>query len=707
MKTDKFWGLIAMIPLILALSGCGMFFAQSHDPASSRSTLSMRLGTLQADSSGNVSRAIVQGDGYLYIRTIGGPTGSTGPFYGPYSVSSGSTFTTNEIPAGTYSKLFVIYSGKLLNDPTKFAVLGGSYSFTEFMSAPDDLLSAFLDQVNTDTKTTDPGQEALGNSFEGMASYGLRQNLTLPGGGTTNLTMILSPISGSNTEIQLWQSSSYTFSSTSSVRRFYRLSGVNVLLPVTAGNLSCTLSADSATSGSISNVAFFDSNGNQVTTTKTGSSLTGGYTWTMDPATINASVTSSSGGYGYVELMMYIEFSGTVNARFSNTVPPNVFVSVTGNSTAAWQGHRMLFAVYDQTAYTNINAGQSWSTQAPIGFGIVDLDTTTGSGSMTTQCGTLAAGSTYYISAQIDTGNYYSSLTNTSGVDVSTIVPYQGDLLTTSGSNGLIPFVAGSAISLSAANFMTYTDYVYFVSSAGGGTGATPSSPMTLANAISAVNALPTNSQAQVYVMDNISGLPGGYAMTKSVDITSYGYTTYTLASGSLSGNNFFSNVASVGLTFERINLDASSSTASSVPILSTAGSLTLGYGTTLVGTTNSTSMSGAGVYSTGTFTMNGSTITNCRQSTTSSGGGLYLAGGTATLKNGATIKNCGYSMTTGGAIYTDTGSTLNLVSANITSNLSTGGAIYYVGTVNATIVNFSGNTNGDKMAGGGTWNQL
>ena len=705
MKTDKFFALCAVIPLILALSGCGMFFAQSLDPASSRATVSMRLGTLEADSSGNVSRAIVQGGGYLYIRTIGGPAGSSGPFYGPYGVSSGSTFSTTDIPAGTYSKLFVIYSGKLLDSPTKYSVLGGSYSFTEFMSAPDSLLGAFLDEVDTDTKTTDPGKEDLGNSFDGMASYGLKRDLTLPAGGTTNLTMILSPISSSGTEIQLGQNPSFTFSSTDQVKRFYRLNGINVKVPVTAGTLSCKLFADSASSGTIGTVAFFDSDGNQVSATKTGSSLTGGYTWTMDPAAINAAVTHQENGYGYVELLMYIEFQGTVYARFANTVPPNVYISVDGDATSAWKGHKVLFGIYDSTAYANVLAGQPWEYQAPIGLGIVNLDSTTGDGALTTMVSSLTTGATYYISAQVDTGDHYTSLTSFSSVELAKIVPYRGDLLTDGSGNGLIPFTAGPAVTLSASNFSVNNNYVYFVSSSGGGTGETPSSPMTFANAMSAVNALAAGEQAQVYVTESISGL-GAMSLNRSVDITSYGYTTYTIAGSGAPSGNFFSTSASAEVSFERIAIDASSA-ASSQPIINAAGPLTLGYGTSLTGSTSSPSMSGAGVYSTISFTMNGSSISSCKQLSTSMGGGLYLAGGTATLKNGATITNCGNSMTTGGAIYTASGSTLNLVSSNITNNASIGGAIYYVGTVNVNSVNFSGNTNGDKASGGGTWNQL
>lgn len=691
--------------LVFSLAGCGGIFGKSLSPASSRATVTMHFGTLQSDASGSVSRAIVQGGGYLYIRTIGGPTGTLGPFYGPYAVSSGGTFTTSDIPSGTYSRLFVIYSGKLLNDPTKFAIMGGSYSFLEFMAAPDDLLTAFLDEKDSSSQTVDPGKEALGNSFGGMASFGEKANLTLSPGGTTNLSMILSPISSSNTEIQLWQNSSYTFSSTTDATRFYRLNGINVTTPVTSGNLICRLFAGTTSSGSIKNVAFFDSDGNALATTKTGSSLTGGYTWTMEPAAINSAVrTDAASGSSYVELIIYIEFSGTVYAQFSNSVPPNVAVWVDGDATAAWKGHKLLFAIYNQSAYANMNAGQPWELQAPVGLGILSLDSTTGDSTGSTMVSSLTPGATYYISAQVDSGDHYASMTDFSGIELSKIVPYRGDLLSNGSAAGLIPFTAGSVVSLSAANFIQNTDYVYFVSSSGGGSGATPSSPMQFSSAVSAVNALSAGSRAQVYVMDNIGGL-GITSFNRPANIKSYGYTTYTLSGSGAPSGNFFSISASSNLVFERMTIDASSA-SSSQPIINAAGPLTLGYGTTLKGTTSSNSTSGAGVYSTIQFTMNGSMITNCAPVSAGSGGGLNLAGGTATLTNGATITGCGNATMMGGAIYTAASSTLNLDSASITNNASAGGAIYYQGTVNAKVVNFSGNTNGDKT-GGGTWNQL
>lgn len=116
---------IAAILALLALS-CSM----DLDPATSgTTTVSFTAGTPKAPAS---SRAVAPGLGYLYIRTIGGPAGSKGPGYGPFPLESGATFTTKDIPAGTYAAIGVLYATKELDGLT--AVWNGSTrTFAELM----------------------------------------------------------------------------------------------------------------------------------------------------------------------------------------------------------------------------------------------------------------------------------------------------------------------------------------------------------------------------------------------------------------------------------------------------------------------------------------------------------------------------------------------------------------------------------------------
>lgn len=74
-----------------------------------KATITLDFSTSLQGNKGE-SRAIVQGDGFLYIRTVGDSPSLIGKFYGPFEVSSGSVFSTTEIPAGTYASLAVIYA---------------------------------------------------------------------------------------------------------------------------------------------------------------------------------------------------------------------------------------------------------------------------------------------------------------------------------------------------------------------------------------------------------------------------------------------------------------------------------------------------------------------------------------------------------------------------------------------------------------------
>lgn len=705
MSTNRTLSLLTLCALVLG-AACS-FGALPEWTRSASPAVSISLAAIDPDGTGSTARAIAQGGGYLYLRTLGGPSGATGSFYGPYEVSSGGTVTITDIPAGTFTRVFAVYSGSAVNTTTKYSILGGSYTFSEFMSVSDSIMNQFLDDMNAKTKSGDGGED-MANAFGGTGSYGVTGGVTLAAGVTTSLSLTLIPITSSSTSIPLYKTPSYTFSSETSTKCFYRLEGIQVTVPVSAGSLICTMSADSATSGSLDSAVFYDGNGKAVSTTKTGSSLTGGYTWAIDASEVNALATST----GYVNLYLYIAYTGTINARFINTVPPNVYVAVDGEANATWQGRKVLFGIYDETAVANVKAGKSLLKQIPVAMGMFTLDPTTGDGAMTVQSSAIKAGSPYYVSAQVDENSTYATLTSFTGVDLATLIPYKGDLITSgdavlvsSGVYGLNAFAAGSAAKLPASSFSTCSDNVYFASSTGGGTGLSPSSPKLFADAMTLAAA---NPPAQIYVMDDISSLSYQTVDTQ-MTIQSYGSTPRTIKPMTyLSSMPFFQINSNASLEFNNITIDCSGVTSAMQSLLYlAAGSgsglprLALGSDATLIGCLSSTVTSGGGICVAmgATLEMWGSTVKKCATGSSGYGGAIFVNGQTgvstvATIGPGCTFSN--NTSGSGAAIYTSQYSTVNLKSTSFTSNTANtaGNAIVYAnGVVIAKDLTFTGNT--------------
>lgn len=714
---------------VLSLTACSFGSLTSAKAGGSKTTLSLSLGTLQSDSSGKISRAIVQGGGYLYIRTIGDSSGSSGALYGPYAVSAGSDFSTNDISAGTYSKILVLYSARELDNVTTYAVLGGTYTWLGFMQASDQLLAKFFDTMGTDAR--DPGADAIGNGMDGTATFGMKENVTMRAGQETSLSVVLQPILGANSSIDLASSNTKTFTSAESamVRKFYQIDGLTVSLPVSAGVLTCTISAASESAGSIGKVAFFDANGRAISATKSGSSLSGGYTWTIDAATANSiAETSTVASTGYVGLFMYIEYTGTVSAKFDNLYPPNVKVSVSGSATSAWQGRKFLFAVYDETTVAKLAAGESMSVQTPVGLGIVNLDSSTGSGETTIQATGLTGGKNYYLMAMVDSTGQYTGVSDLGSIDLSTVIPYQNDYtlnsdaaLTAKGVYRLKSFAAGSPVSLTTSDFSQTSDYVYFVSQSGGGSGNVPSSPTTMTAALSSAAG---QTGTQIYMTGNISLAPNqSVSGSEHLTIQSYGLTPYTLTVTSLSAQPLFAVSEPASLEFHDIVIASPASTVYSPVFVVVAGtpgnggSLSLGSRTTLAGCTagQATTCGGIQLNAYGKLEMWGATIRDCYTMSPAKGGAIYVAPYAQCLISNTTITNCSASQ--GGAIYFDN-NTFGLLKSVLIKANTTGtagnGAIVLNGAgaqVQASNVVFDSNTPTDTntylLQSGATWTAI
>lgn len=679
MKGKKTVSILVLIAGLALFSSCGLGLSPLGKDGSGRTTVSLTLASLGVDAVGNVSRAVMPGTDFLYIRTIGIPGKSDGALYGPYAVAVGSKFVTTDIPAGDYDSIFVLCSGKdLESDGGTYAFFGGSYTFHGLMSLPDDQMKAFI--------SDETDKSSLDTLLDGQVSFGEQNGVTISQGKENSLSFTLIPITSMDYELDLDATQVYVFSSGTRARHFYRLSDVRVSLPATTGTLACTISSETASSATLSAVAFFSSTGAEIPVTKSGTDLASGFTWTIEPATINAIADSD----GNVELYQYLDYSGVVSAAYRNTAE-GVLVSFDGDPTVSFQNHRLLLAIYDSAAAASVAADLPWESLHALAYAIVPLDAA-GDGSLHVPA-TVPAGATYYISALVDTGDHYASLANLDSVDVATIVSYRGDYVT-NGTNGLIPFTGGQAVSLRASDFVPCTDYVYFVSQDGSSAadGSTLANRTTLDHALSLIASLSPSDLAKVYLVDSLSG-QGPMTISQNVCISAYGSAARAIASGSTSVSGPYIGITGGGtLTLMNVSIDCSQLTGTPSSLIrledETMSRLLMGTGSSLVGGTG--------------------------YEAPTNGGGVYVGSGCDLQMWGSSIQQCRVNtmMTSfGAAVYVASGSTATLRDVTFANNIATGmgiGVVYVDGSVYVKDVVFSSNVGSDYLTGGnGYWGPL
>lgn len=168
------------------------------DPAKSGSTeVSFSVGEATA------GRLIAPGTGYLYIRTVGGPTGDNGPFYGPYQLSAGSVFTTTDIPAGSYDGFGILYAteplGSLWNQSLQ--VPFNSMNFTELMSLTDSDFIKFAFEGKTNVYN--PDLTSFDILIDGRATAEMLENVRIVAGQRNVIAAKLMPVIGDNNLIDM------------------------------------------------------------------------------------------------------------------------------------------------------------------------------------------------------------------------------------------------------------------------------------------------------------------------------------------------------------------------------------------------------------------------------------------------------------------------------------------------------------------------
>lgn len=225
----KYWAhgiaIVSTILTLFALS-CSM----DLEPAKSGNTsVSFTIGTLipPANALENLQpvpgRAVAPDYGYLYIRTLGGPTGSKGPFYGPFRLSSGQTFTTTDIPAGTYDGIGILYATEPLESLTGYWN-DQKMTFTELMRLPDDQFALF-----SDGDPENEGPSELDYLLDGYASGEMMSNVTIQANRSNTLKATLVPLCGFSFNFDTMYSEYYVdYLEESTLRRqFFRIDEIH------------------------------------------------------------------------------------------------------------------------------------------------------------------------------------------------------------------------------------------------------------------------------------------------------------------------------------------------------------------------------------------------------------------------------------------------------------------------------------------------
>jgi hypothetical protein len=448
---------------------------------------------MNPDASGG-NRAIVQGSGFLYFRTVGGPTGDTGPFYGPYEVSSGSSFKTADIPAGSYSDIGVIFSANRLDETKTFTWKSGTYTFAQLMRLGDT-------EFNELTSSNAPID--LNEYLNGEVSTGLLGKVTLSEGKTTELAVVLIPSSGGLYEIDLTRMHSLSVGAQpTKVRKFFCLSGVSYAEAVSELDVVCAVipGAETVTLGVC---ALYGPDGVLVSSFEPAGALT-------SVKTLTAAVKPAHNYYLYLEYQALSPFTLSFSAIPKGTLPvtePPVIeppvtsstmtVNFTGDNTL--DGKTLYYAVYDISGMSSLTTEQL--TQALqksssfgealgmlCGYGAIVLDGSgSGSGIATDFSGgslTISPEGLYVVTAFIDVGDRYTgTVAPLSTSMVKNMVPRVGDRFTDS----LIyfPMIAPEGLAFTNDDLEDNYEYVYFVSQDGVGLGLTaddPSSFVTVNN---------------------------------------------------------------------------------------------------------------------------------------------------------------------------------------------------------------------------------
>jgi len=308
--------------------------------SSALTTLAFKLGSLPRSGADRESHAIVQGNGFLYLRTVGGPGGGGGPLYGPFPVTSGSEFVTTLVPAGRYDWIGVLYAARTLDEEK--TVSGLTLTLGQMLRLPDDQFIQLIegsengDQVNA--------------FFDGEASGGFLQGVTIVEGTRNAFSLTLKPLTCAAYTVDFTEytggSPAITLPAGTRARKFVHL--MNCTKPAGLENIVmvCTIGAVGSPAG-VGILALYGQDGRLLDqlppagTVSTSSPVRRTASW---PAGYDEPGTA----YGFY---LYIEYSGTVSLAFvveGDEAVTGMLVDASMTGASAYDGKTVYLALIDQ-----------------------------------------------------------------------------------------------------------------------------------------------------------------------------------------------------------------------------------------------------------------------------------------------------------------------------------------------------------------------
>ncbi len=725
----KHWYAILSVAISAALlSGCLPGLDPSWKAESGAATLTIRIGSLvTSESLANAAvdltsaRAVIQGGGYLYVRTLGGPADDSGPFYGPYTVGADATCRITDIPAGIYTGMGILYSGVSLEERS-FYYNDMPLTFVELMRLPDAEFNALSTGTVVDNVYHPSPFE---NLLDGDASGEMLKDVNLAAGKENSFRLRLKPMTGGEKVVFTGQTGAVTHMVTPTAaiqRKFIALEGISAPLGYSIVSLKCSAAVSPTTGGTVDlgRIALYDETGALIyADPSASSSITGA--GTHDVIAPYAIVPTD----GSKTLYLYVEHSSATGApfilTFTATLSPlsgDQRLIVTYSGSMADAGKRVFYGIYPPSAI-----GIDGLVGEPVAMGMIVLNSS-GYGScdavdVTTRAVMqFAPYSTYVVTAFLDNAGTYAGYADMASIaSIDGITPHYNDY-TIDGMGVEVPIVEGIT-NFDITSHIAYPmkTHVFFVSSGGAGGGQTTDDPSNitavLSSAVNLVGIEPGDIEIILTMNDSLDA-----SVSRSIPyrlrLRSLGATPFTLSlAGAATTSSPFLIQSGGGMSLRNITVSGSSYSGTVSPFnVGMDASLDLEAGATIRSFTLGTGSSG-GAISTygGEIKMSSAVIEYCQAD---NGGAVYIGYGSTspsmlTMLDGAIIRNC--SAMTGGGVYVSGMAGLTLMRIvtppSITANnastdgggvyVQSGGTIYDPLTINASVV--TGNT----LLGAGT----
>lgn len=641
MKTPTFPAVFAVFAISVLFVSCSHFIDPAWKADDGATRFAVTLGSKPAE------RALVRGSGFLYIRTIGGPSSATGPYYGPYPVSSGDTFISTELPAGSYEGIGIIVASKRLDSLTG-VFAGQTLTFSEAMMLPDDQFNEFTDGSG--------GDSPFNAMLDGYASGYLIKDPVLRSGVINSFSITLEPMTSPASTLSFSGSGSVVLTplvASATERRFVSLDDAITSSDSTVLAVDWQISAGSSPV-TLGTVALFDEKGNQIVSYQDVGLIAAGGSKSFAAGVVS--------GWRYHVYLEYTTASSiTLTAKTLAVEGPGTGNLTVVFNTAACAGRKLFYGVYDAASI-----GPYGPIANPVAIGMMTLDSSGHGASQpyllgATTPAVLPTTTTYRINAFVDMNGNYASITGMSAIgNIDGITPHYGDFAS---DNTVTVSVAGTGgvLTFDPAVFSTMTRHVYFASLAG--SAMTDGQLITTAVDIdTALSLAQTNAPAEIKIVDSVA-ITTPKSITADVTIGSAGFSRKSIAFSSTTASI---NVQTAGnLQLSNVVLDGLSLARTQAPLM-VMGDCSL-YNTDIRNSFSGAMGGAVNVSSAATLYMERGVITQC---SASYGGGIYCsANSTLGIGPGASVTGNTATMGLGGdvfldpsATYTNTGGTVGVL---------------------------------------------